>query len=776
MRFQTKLQIFFVALFIAVQAITITAVHRTATNQFKQQSHQDLQVARVRFQESLKLQHDELTDKASTLLRNRGFTRAIISGNQSIIKRALKKLENEIQSDRLLVIGSNKRTSFDSNGTLKKGQRFFDPELLKQANKSGFSSGFILEEKNIQQVSFVPVQLTDLVIWIGLARQITIESLENIQRKIALPVHLTLLSQTENQPSKIYLSTDKNYPLDLIENQFNDDDIVVITDKILELPDNIAIFSTIHFSIDEALAVYQPMFRFLLLIAVLGIVIASVGSFFVARTITTPIRLLDEALTRIADGNYQQAVDLQERNEIGRLGRALNQMMSGLQTRSIETEYRLTHDQATGLPNRDFLEKKLNGWMDSKQKLSVVLVDIARFSEINNLLGHEKGDRLVVQFSKRLKSLIKSTDFIARLTGKSFVMVLLNAEIAHIKKLVERVSLGMDQPFVIDEEIVDTEVYMGVAHFPAHGNESRTLLSKAETALDEARHNPERYAVYDKRSDPYKPESLSLMGELRRGLKKDELFFEYQAKLDLASGLIVGAEALVRWNHPKRGKLFPDEFIDLAERSGNIGELTLWGLAEAMRQVDAWQEKNIDAIIAVNLSVKDIQYRQFTQRVQELLDTHKVNPAHIQLEITETEMMAKPELSLKILEKLHAMGFKLVIDDYGVGYSSMAYIKKLPVSEIKIDRSFITDILSTPEDNVIVQSTIDMVHSLGLKITAEGAEDELTLKHLDNVGCDYIQGYYVSKPLEKTAFEAFFCHYNSSASIQKNNPNSENYA
>ena len=486
--------------------------------------------------------------------------------------------------------------------------------------------------------------------------------------------------------------------------------------------------------------------------------------------------MLDEALTRIADGNYQQAVDLQERNEIGRLGRALNQMMSGLQTRSIETEYRLTHDQPTGLPNRDFLEKKLNGWIDSKQKLSVVLVDIARFSEINNLLGHEKGDRLVVEFSKRLKSLIKSTDFIARLTGKSFVMVLLNADITHIKKLVERVSLGMDQPFVIDEEIVDTEVYMGVAHFPAHGNESRTLLSKAETALDEARHNPERYAVYDRRSDPYKPESLSLMGELRRGLKKNELFFEYQAKLDLASGLIVGAEALIRWNHPKRGKLFPDEFIDLAERSGNIGELTLWGLAEAMRQVDAWQEKNIDAIIAVNLSVKDIQYRQFTQRVQELLDTHKVNPAHIQLEITETEMMAKPELSLKILEKLHAMGFKLVIDDYGVGYSSMAYIKKLPVSEIKIDRSFITDILSTPEDNVIVKSTIDMVHSLGLKITAEGAEDELTLKHLNNVGCDYIQGYYVSKPLAKTAFEAFFGHYNSSASKQKNNPNSENYA
>lgn len=776
MRFQSKLQIFFVALFIAVQAITITAVNRALTHHFKQQSEQELQVARVYIQESIQQQQDELAAKTTALLRNPTFTKAIISANSAIITNALTELEDNIQSDRVLVIGSNKRIVFDSSNKITTGQRFFNPKLLEQANAMGASSDFIIVEDHIQQLSFVPVQLTDMVIWLGLARTITIADLNHIREKITLPLQLTLLSQLEGQASTVYISTDTHASANFLPYLLDNDDVIINIDKITELPDNTAIFTAIHFSIDDALASYQAMFNFLLLIAILGVAIASVGCFFVAKTITTPIHILDAALTRITNGNYQQTVNLKERNEIGRLGKALNEMMHGLQARAMDTEYQLTHDRATGLPNRDCLEQTLTKWIDSQQKLSVMLVDIARFSEINNILGHRKGDRLIVEFAQRLSSLIKSTDFIARLTGKSFVLILQDAEIKHIKKVVERVSHGMETPFNIEEEVVDTEIYIGVTHFPAHGDDSRTLLSRAETALDEARHNPQRYAVYDKRNDPYKPESLSLMGELRQGLKKDELFFEYQPKLDLASGLIVGAEALIRWNHPTRGTLLPNEFIELAERSGNIGDITLWGLAEAMQQIRTWQEKNMYVLVAVNLSVKDIQYHQFSEHVAELLEKYKIDPAFIQLEITETEMMAKPELSLKILQKLDTMGFKLVIDDYGVGYSSMAYIKKLPISEIKIDRSFVTDILSTPEDNIIVKSTIQMAHSLGLNITAEGAEDEQTLAHLKHAGCDYIQGYHVSKPLGLEQFETFFHRHNNPDQKQRNNPDSKNCA
>ncbi|MBV1930105.1 MAG: EAL domain-containing protein, partial [Porticoccaceae bacterium] len=754
----------------------------------KQQNEQSLQVARIHFQLSLKQQHDELVDKAATLLRNPEFTRSIISANRNIITHTLNNLPGELQTDRLLVVGSNKKIIFDSGDTLKKGQQFFDPVLLTQANSTGFSSGFMLETSDAYLVSFVPVQLADLVIWIGLARQVTEANLEVIKNNIALPVNLSLITRPAEQSSAINVSTtpatmlDAVYPIfekllrsrastEPVATKLLDEDIVASIDKLAELPDNTEVFAGIYFSIDDALAINQPLFNFLLLIVFLGVAIASIGCFYVARSVTTPIRTLDESVARIASGNYQQRVQLYERNEIGRLGQALNLMMESLESRSKETEYRLTHDLATGLANRDFLEKKLTAWIDTEQQFSTMLVDIAHFSEINNILGHEKGDKLIVDFSKRLKSLIKSSDLIARLTGKSFVIVLLDTSIDEMENVAQRVITGMDKPFEIDEDNVDTEIYMGVANYPAHGDDSRTLLRKAETALDEARHHPLRFATYDKRSDPYKPEMLSLMGELRQGLKKGEFFFQYQPKLDLASGLITGCEALVRWNHPDRGKVFPDEFIELAERSGNIGELTLWGLSEAMRQVEEWQALEIDVTIAVNLSVRDIQYRQFSQRVKQLLTARNIDPSYIHLEITETEMMAKPELSLNILQNLSAMGFKLVIDDYGIGYSSMAYIKQLPVSEIKIDRSFVTQLLDNQNDNVIVNSTIEMVHSLGLKVTAEGVEDKNTLDHLKKIGCDYIQGYYISKPLEQADFEHLFLQHNSLGHRQRNNSN-----
>lgn len=777
MRFQTKIQILFVALFITVQAITLTAVNRTTKSHLKQQNERSLEVARAYFQLSLKQQHDELADKAATLLRNPAFTKAVISADRNIITRALNNLPDEFQSDRLLVVGSHKKIIYDSADSLKKGQQFFDPGLLSEANSTGFSSGFMFESGEASLISFVPVQLTDLVIWLGMVRQVTEANLEAIKTNIALPVNLSLLTRLPEKPSAINVSTTPASLIDPLTLVFQnllrstvsstpvttrliDEEIVASIDKVAELPDNTAVFAGIYFSIDDALSVDQPLFNFLLLIAFVGVAIASIGCFYVARSVTTPIRTLDESVTRIASGNYHQRVQLYQPNEIGRLGQALNLMMESLESRSKETEYRLTHDLATGLANREFLEKQLTIWIDAKQQFSTMLIDIAHFSEINNTLGHEKGDQLIIDFSKRLKSLIKGRDFIARLPGKSFVIVLLDTSINEMETVAHQTLTAMDMPFEVSGDNVHIAIYMGAANYPADGQNTRTLLRKAETALDEARLHPLRYAAYDKHSDPYKPEMLSLMGKLREGLKKGEFFFEYQPKLDLTTGLVSGCEALIRWNHPDRGKIYPDEFIELAERSGNIGELTLWGLSEAMRQLEEWQALGGGITIAVNLSVRDIQYRQFSSRVKELLAAREIDPSHIHLEITETEMMAKPELSLNTLQNLSAMGFKLVIDDYGIGYSSMAYIKQLPVSEIKIDRSFVTQLLDNQDDHVIVNSTIEMVHSLGLEVTAEGVEDQNTLDHLKKIGCDYIQGYFISRPLKKKDFEDFLHQHN----------------
>lgn len=775
--FQTKLQVFFIALFIAVQSVTILVVNGAVRNHFQQQSTDSLRSARSHVRQAFIKQQDLLLNEATTLLRNEVFARAIISANERSIRQAITEADIDLDSRRLLLVGSTKRIFFDSDERLETRERFFHPDLLDQADKDGFSSGFMVDDSDVFVVSFVPVQLTDLVIWMGLATPVTAEQLDAIRKEMVFPVNLTLLiSETDSNSPTLNVTTLPFGELSATAAMFKkmlltkgdevsahyfspDKTVVASIDNLDVLPGGTQVLAGIQFTVEDALGLYEPMFHLLTLIAIAGSCLALVGCVFVARAVTVPIRMLDEAVIRIAGGDFTERVEIAQKNEIGRLGSALNQMMKGLRAREQEVEYRLTHDGATGLPNREYFEQTLTDWINLGQPHSIVLVDIARFSEINNILGHEKGDQLIVEFSARLKSMVTNTDFVARLTGKSFVIGLLAARESDVIEVAQRIINGLEAPFTIDQESVDIAVYMGVSHFPAHGGNTRTLLRKAEIALDEAHHEPLRYAIYDKNADPYKPESLSLMGELRQGLKNGEFFFEYQPKLDLGAGVIKSCEALIRWNHPRLGRMYPDMFIELAERSGYIGDITLWGIDEAMRQQKTLQAEGIDVKVAVNLSVKDIQYRQFTHRIQALIDSHQIDPCTIQLEITETGMMARPNLSLDILNKLDAMGFVLVIDDYGVGYSSMAYIKKLPVREIKIDQSFVTDMLNNEEDGVIVKSTIDMAHSLGLKLTAEGPEDEATLAHLNKIGCDYAQGYVISKPLELDDFIAFVKSY-----------------
>ena len=310
-----------------------------------------------------------------------------------------------------------------------------------------------------------------------------------------------------------------------------------------------------------------------------------------------------------------------------------------------------------------------------------------------------------------------------------------------------RLLKALEPPFLIGELAMDARASIGIVSFPKHGDDVATLMRRADIAMYLAKQSASGYAIYSAKQDSYNPERLVLMADLHRAIDNNELFLVYQPKIDLAAGRVVGVEALARWQHPKHGLIPPDKFIPMAERTGFIKSLTIWGLNTALSEYSSWRQQGLEIPVAVNISARSLQDMNLPDRIDELLKRHSVTPAHLELEITESVIMANPAHAMEILTRISRMGVALSIDDFGTGYSSLGYLKKLPVNAIKIDKSFVIHMIASANDATIVRSTIDLAHDLGLKVVAEGVEDSDIWDSLVELGCDVAQGYYMSRPL-----------------------------
>lgn len=427
-------------------------------------------------------------------------------------------------------------------------------------------------------------------------------------------------------------------------------------------------------------------------------------------------------------------------------------------TKDVEAKaaHEATHDSLTDLPNRVlFIDRLQQATYLSQQKVPVfgiVLIDIDRFKEVNDTLGHFNGDRLIKQVGLRLSGLLVEGDTLARIGGDEFGFVLPRLKSKFdAEEFSKTIQKSLSTPFVLDNLTLDVQVSIGVAIFPDHGKDADTLIQRADVAMYIAKHDNIGFAVYSSEFDSHSPRRLTLMGELRNAINNDELVIYYHPKVLSDSKKLCSVEALVRWKHPSHGFLSPDEFIPLAERTGLINDLTLWILKEALRQCAVWHQKNYDFSIAVNISSVSLSDPEFPDIVTGLLASNNFPAESLIMEITETSIMVDPLRSLGILKRLHKMGVNFSIDDFGTGYSSLAYLTKLPVSELKIDKSFVTDLQNNRDNTAIVNATIQLAHNLGLKVVAEGVEDQKTFDHLTILQCDIQQGYWISKPLDAEA-------------------------
>ena len=416
-----------------------------------------------------------------------------------------------------------------------------------------------------------------------------------------------------------------------------------------------------------------------------------------------------------------------------------------------EIEHKAYHDHLTDLPNRAlFSERAETAVREAKEGgigLAVMLIDLDRFKDVNDSLGHDSGDRLLSAIASDLPGEMRAGDTVARLGGDEFGVLALDLhDPSAVLALAQKVRGVLARPRVIDGVELTVDASVGIALYPEHGSDAETLIRRADVAMYRSKetHAP---ALYDRDSDHYSPQRLSLVADLHRAIAKRELIVTYQPQIDPRTGEMPAVEALVRWGHPKRGLLLPDEFISLVEHTGLIRELTAYVLDVSLRQSTEWRREGHPTCVAVNVSARDLLDARFPDEVEALLVRHEVEPSDLELEITENTAITDLPGARANLARLDQLGVRLAIDDFGAGNSTLAYFRWLPVSALKIDRSLVTGMLDNPEDAVIVHSTIELAHDLGLKVVAEGVETAAVSERLAELGCDLVQGFHFGKPM-----------------------------
>jgi diguanylate cyclase (GGDEF)-like protein/PAS domain S-box-containing protein len=413
-------------------------------------------------------------------------------------------------------------------------------------------------------------------------------------------------------------------------------------------------------------------------------------------------------------------------------------------------EYQALHDALTGLPNRslfgDRLRQALLAARRNQKMFGVLLLDLDRFKDINDALGHDRGDSLLQEVTARLRGVLRATDTIARQGGDEFAVLTTDAKhpddvVATAKKILA----ALEGPFAIADQMVETGASIGTAMYPLHGDDPSTLLRRADVAMYVAKRSGGGYAVYAPEQEAQTLRRSGLAGELRRSIPQGELVLHFQPQITLATGAIHSVEALVRWNHPREGLMPPDRFIPMAEETGIIHPLTAWVIDSALAQLTKWLADGLDVSVSLNVSPRNIEDHSLEEMVARALGTFKVEPQRLTLEITEGVAMAAA--AAKALHRLNEMGVRLALDDFGTGYSSLLYLMRLPVNEIKIDRSFVSALASDPDSGAIVRSAVGLGHNLGLRVVAEGLQDRAAEAVLVEAGCDAAQGFLIGRPV-----------------------------
>lgn len=780
-KLQTRIVLAFTLLLLLIQAASLAIINGVLSDSTNQDIRRNLLAGQRVFNLLREDNNRQLTQSASIMSSDFAFRKAIATADYGTVVSTLANHGARINADVMLLVGTDGKLIADTLPARDVGhaghaeQPFQFPELIAIAEQQRQAAAMVVLNGALYQMVVVPVLGPLPIAWLVVGFSIDDKFARNLQSLTALNVSFLaqpspggqwqLLATTlpswpsaalpHRLPSLPETRSPETTSTDIATLRMGDEDYMTLTSE-LETQSGTHIVAILQQSLQQALEPLRRLQTFLLFLSGISLIAMLAASYKIARSITKPISELGSLASRIQQGDYSQFATIDRQDEIGELASAFNHMENGLATREARITELAYRDQLTGLPNRtlfhDRLEQAAKVANRAGQNFALLIINLDRFNEVNVILGHHIGDLLLQEISKRLATILtRDSDTLARLGGDEFAVLLPDCDMQCAMVVVRKILDTLDQPILLEGQEVIATGSIGIAIYPEHGDEINTLLRHADIAMNEAKHGNSGYALFDLNYVEQNQQHLSLLAELRHAIERDEFALYYQPKVGFATGAIGHVEALVRWIHPERGMIPPDQFIPYAEHTGYVRTITRWVIETALRQRKLWEEMRLPLTISVNISARDLMNSDLPKLFAELMDKYGASPHWLCLEITESAIMGDPKRALGILEDLHNMGFSLSVDDFGTGYSSLAYLKKLPVSELKIDQSFVFHMADDQDDATIVRSTIDLGHNMGLVVVAEGIEDKATWDMLQAMGCDLAQGYYISKPMAADA-------------------------
>ena len=608
-------------------------------------------------------------------------------------------------------------------------------------------------------------------------------------------VHAVLVD-TQNNSLTTYLDLNDIYIRNTLDT-LNDVDSALIVSQLEKIPELVSFKVPVMFEdvmLAEAVVVLDnseyvaastSKFEEKVLSTLLIGLFVGMGIYFVfSRYILRPIMSLSAGANRIANSQFGEMINVQGDTELTDLAANFNQMSENielliadrdsaledlgelnrdleqrvqkrtieLQALNVEIARQAMHDPLTELPNRTLLVERLkqNIYLAKRKEKHVafLMLDLNNFKVVNDTLGHPQGDRLLLDVASRLPTALRQSDTVGRLGGDEFGIVLPETDAEQAIEVAKKILDSLQPSFELDGQVLSIGASIGIALFPEHGDDEASLIRYADIAMYEAKSSKGDPCLYDPDADHYTTARLALMNDLREAVEKDELQLYFQPMVELSTKKVHAVEALSRWEHPEHGNILPEDFIPLAETSNLIGLISFWALEKSVSQIASWKQQGADIMVSINLSARDLLNPRLADHISSLCSKYDVDPSMLRIELSESVIMSNPEQVIEVINNPVLKQLNYAIDDFGTGYSSLSYLKKLPINEVKIDRSFVLDMMQNAEDTSIVRSVIELVHNLGHKVVAEGVETEATLTQLELLGCNVAQGFYFSEAVK----------------------------
>ncbi|MEE4082892.1 EAL domain-containing protein [Pseudomonas viridiflava] len=765
--FQARIAGVLIALLLIVVCAVYFAVKVATGDAVRTQAQAQLEVGSRVFERLIDLRGKRLRDAVQLLSADFGFRDAVASSDSSTIRSVLLNHGKRINASDMFLLGMDGVVIASTVPDVPEGSKFVYDQALRTAKRSGQSvlivPGGGTPHLLVESTVLAPLPIGRVVMGFTIDSDIaeelhslsglevsflTIEdgkagNLISTQPEALHPGLIELMRSSSGGQMRVTEQSNLNFLSQtlMLANTGNSGDGQVLA--LLQSP------------LDKALQAFAPLDEKIFWISMAALLASLLGTLALARSVSLPVRELAIAAKRIGDGDYETPVNMARTDELGMLANAINTMQHGIAVREGQLAHNALHDNLTGLPNRALVMERLGSAIAAERPVALLYLSIENLSAINESSGTEGVEQLLLQVGQRLQSTLRAGDTVARLSANEFLLLLDQTTSDGAVATGDALQRLFSEPQRIDNHDIALECCIGITVYPENGNSAQELVNRAAIARKDAVFLPGRLQIYQDGRDLAHQRQISLIRDLRKAPQNGELMLHYQPKLDIRQGTVRQAEALLRWAHPQFGNVSPAEFIVLAERTGSIHLLTNWVIEEAMRQLAEWRKRGLVLQVSVNISADDLLGDDLAGFVVGLLKQYGVPAEQLVFEITESAIMSQPEKALVVLHKLRDCGISLSIDDFGTGYSSLAHLKRLPVQELKIDQSFVRDLDETSEDAVIVRSTIEMSHNLGLKVVAEGVEYQHSLDLLRRWHCDTAQGYLISRPLTAAAFETW---------------------